>query len=576
MAKHKVLYIEIDDEITSVAEKLRETAQEEVTLVIPKGAVLMQSVVNLRLLKRISSKLSKKIAIVAADPTSRNLISRAGLVVQRSISDAFPADAEADIEEAPKPVSRTLTIEAEGAASEEDEEEGISVKQYAEESEEPKTKKASEKISIPVVAKKSSKLPERNIYSPRKVSEDTDRSKKIQAIRAKRTIGVSKSRLPKNFARFAILLGGTAAIIVGVILMMTLPKVTITIIPKSEATSDTINVGVLAKGTPQASLNQVQGKFIETTKTDSKNFQATGQKDFGNKASGNVSFSNSFSSSAELLKAGTKLQTSDGKIYTLDAPVTIPGGTVQGGSIVAGIATGKASAEKTGESYNIGTTGLTILGLSASKQAKITAASSGFTGGSTEVKTVVSADDIAKAKTAAEQEAQDQAKADLKLKVEAGQVLKDEAIALKITESKSLVSQDAQASGFDYSVTVLAQGITYEEKTVKDAATTALSSKLQGQKTLLDSDKGNFSYAIKKLDVEARSMLVATTVQKKAVPNIDLSAAPAQLAGKTDSEIRGYFANTPEIDNVKIVFWPFWVKHAPRNTDRTTIVLDTE
>lgn len=573
MAKHKVLYIEIDDEITSVAEKLRETTQEEVTLVIPKGAVLMQSVVNLRLLKRISGKLKKKLAVVAADPTSRNLIARAGLVLQRNVSDAFPSHADGDIQEAPRPVSRTLTIEADGVSG--GKEEKIAVKEYGEDEDvEPTKEKAIEKVAV--IAKKTPKVPERNIYSPRKTIDDSERSKKIQAIRAKRTIDTSKSRLPRNFARFAILFGGVAAIIVVVILMMTLPKATITIIPKTEATSDTINVGVLATGKPQASLNQVEGKFIETTKTDSKNFQATGQKDFGKSAAGNVSFSNLFSSNAETLPAGTKLKTSDGKIYTLDAPVTIPGATVQGGSLVAGVATGKASAEKTGESFNTGTVGLTIPSLPANKQAKITVASSGFSGGSTDIKTVVSADDISKAKTATESEAQDQAKADLKLKVETGQILKDEALTLKITESKSLVSQDAQASGFDYSVTVRAQGITYEEKVVKEAAISALSSKLQGQKTLLESDKGNFSYAVKKLDIENKTMLIATTVQKKAVPNIDLSKTPETLAGKTDSEIRGYFATIPEVDNVRIVFWPFWVKHAPRNASRTTIVLDTD
>jgi hypothetical protein len=589
MAKHKTLYIEIDDEITSVVEKLREAVQEEVTLVIPKGAVLLQSVVNLRLLKRISHKLNKKIAVVAADPTSRNLVSRAGIVLQHSVSDSFPEGAEKDLEEAPKPISSTLNIEAEGEGA--TKEKKIAVKGYAQTDDDTEeiqdTKETQRKKEIEQEIKKpnniTSRKPEKNLIrtsiggAKKSETKDADRAQKIQAIRSRRTVGVSKSLLPKNFARFAILFGGIAAIVVVVVLMMTLPRATITIIPKTEPTSDTINVGIISSGNPSADLNQVAGKYIEATKQDSKNFPATGQKDFGKNATGNVSFSNIYSSStSELLPAGTKLQTSGGKIYLLDAPVTIPPATVSGGTLIAGIATGKASAEKTGEAYNAGTTGLTILGLSATKQGKITAASSGFTGGSTDVKTVVSADDIAKAKTATEAEAQDQAKADLKLKVEAGQILQDQAIALKINESKSLVSQDAQASGFDYSVTVLARGITYDEKQVKESALTALSNKLQGQKTLLDSDTGNFAYSVKKFDADAKTLLIATTVQKKAVPNIDLSKAPQDLAGKTDSEIRGYFANIPEIDTIKVVFWPFWVKHAPGNASRTSIVLDTE
>ncbi len=582
MSKHKTLYIEIDDEITSVAEKLRQTTQENVTVVIPKGAVLLQSVVNLRLLKRIAEKSGKHIAVVAADATSKNLIARAGLVLQHGVSDPFPEGAEADvIEPKEKPVSSTLTLEIDGKPDKKLAVKGYEPEDADDDSDEDEGEEARAPKAVAVKKLTSSSEPARKNFArvtslDRNEKPKEDRAARLAAIKSKRSVGMAKSRLPRNFARFAVLFAGVAAIIVIVILMMTLPKATITIVPKTEATSDTININVLASGKPSATLNQVSGKYIETTKQDNKNFPATGQKDFGKKATGTVSLSNLYSSSAEVLPAGTKLKTASGNIYLLDAPVTIPGATVVSGSLVAGIATGKASAEKSGEAYNIGTTGLTIVGLPTLKQGKVTAASSGFADGSTDVQTVVSADDIAKAKDATEKEAKDQAREDLKGKVEAGATLQDDAIAYEIKEEKSLVSQDAKASAFDYSVTVIAKGITYVENDVKSAAVTALSDKLQGQKTLLESDSGNFAYTVKKLDVSVKSLLLATTVQKKAVPNIDLSKAPQELAGKTDSEIRGYFANTPEIDAVKIVFWPFWVKHAPKNSSRTQIVLDTQ
>ena len=48
----KTLYLELDEEITSVIDKLTQIEDDEVILVAPIGAQLLSSLVNFKLLKR--------------------------------------------------------------------------------------------------------------------------------------------------------------------------------------------------------------------------------------------------------------------------------------------------------------------------------------------------------------------------------------------------------------------------------------------------------------------------------------------------------------------------------------------
>ena len=48
----KVVYIEIDDEVTSVYDRIKNLKIKHIYLVVPRRSVLFQSIVNLKILKR--------------------------------------------------------------------------------------------------------------------------------------------------------------------------------------------------------------------------------------------------------------------------------------------------------------------------------------------------------------------------------------------------------------------------------------------------------------------------------------------------------------------------------------------
>ena len=82
-----ILYLEVDEEIPSVIEKLRKQPTDDVVLVVPTGAALLSSVVNVKLLKRSAEKEKKRLAVVTTDPIGRHIATQVGVPVYVSVKD---------------------------------------------------------------------------------------------------------------------------------------------------------------------------------------------------------------------------------------------------------------------------------------------------------------------------------------------------------------------------------------------------------------------------------------------------------------------------------------------------------
>lgn len=89
---HQTFYIDIDEEITSIVEKLRKTEAPEVIMAVPKRAMLIQSIVNLKLLRKVADDLGVKLSIVTQDKLGKLLIGKAGISLQQKLEDEDDAD----------------------------------------------------------------------------------------------------------------------------------------------------------------------------------------------------------------------------------------------------------------------------------------------------------------------------------------------------------------------------------------------------------------------------------------------------------------------------------------------------
>ena len=87
MATTSVLYLDVDDEITSAAGRIRSAEARRVAVVLPYGSRVATSRINFRLLARDALTHEKRLSIVAGDAATRALAASAGLPVFSSVGE---------------------------------------------------------------------------------------------------------------------------------------------------------------------------------------------------------------------------------------------------------------------------------------------------------------------------------------------------------------------------------------------------------------------------------------------------------------------------------------------------------
>ena len=87
------IYIDIDDEITSIIDKVQASKHKIVALVLPKRATTLQSIVNMRLLKRTGEETEKHIVLITSEASLLPLAGIVGMYVAKTLQTkpAIPA-----------------------------------------------------------------------------------------------------------------------------------------------------------------------------------------------------------------------------------------------------------------------------------------------------------------------------------------------------------------------------------------------------------------------------------------------------------------------------------------------------
>ncbi len=93
-----VIYIDIEDDITSIIERLKSSPEKIVALVPPKGSSVLQSIVNLKLLKRAADSVDKKSVVVTSNSALQTLAGGVGLYYAKNLQSK-PVLAGADSSE---------------------------------------------------------------------------------------------------------------------------------------------------------------------------------------------------------------------------------------------------------------------------------------------------------------------------------------------------------------------------------------------------------------------------------------------------------------------------------------------
>jgi hypothetical protein len=558
-AKDKdTIYIDIDDEITGIIDKLKASEGKVVALVLPKRASVFQSIVNMKLLKRAADGSKKNLVLITSEAGLLPLAGVAGVHVAKTLTskpeiplapkglddaeETVQEDGEA-IEEPPLDTNKTLgELAGAGAAAD-------GVETLTLDDDLPPEEADAAKPGAP---------------GP-KTFEPPSKGKAAAAAKKNK-----KLHIP-NFERFRLLLiigGALLLLIIAALIFITvsLPKATINI--KTDATNvDTnlnLNLSTAAK-TIDAASGTLPAKLASQQKTYTEQVPTTGQKNNGNKASGTLTLTNCSKSSDITLPAGTGVS-SGGNTYITQTTVTVPASDINKDNCKHnGTADVQIVAQNPGASYN-GATNFTVAG-----QSDLSGAPNGqISGGTDNIVQIVNQNDINTAKNKI-------TPSDSNLKQVLETQLKGEKeypLEATYVAGTPVVTSSANVGAVANSVTVN-EVITYTMFGVMQSdLNTLIDNQVKTQidtskQTVLDNGLSQGVFNVNNITAAAAQLSLST--KATAGPALNVNDIKQQAAGKHAGAIKSQLSNNPDVTSVDVKISPFWVSSAPKKTSRITV-----
>ncbi len=551
------IYVDVDDEITAIIDKVEAAKEKIVALVLPKRATMLQSIVNMRLLKRSADSADKSVVLISSDEALWPLAGAAGLHVAKNLQ-SLPA-----VPPSPKGTALPAPELAEDLPDEEPQEGD----------------------------EKSAKLDYHRSIGELAASHAGDDSEAIALEDEDEAAVATKTTKPApppknkrlkipNFDRFRLLMGlgilGIIGLVVFLILALAvLPKAKITVQTSSTPVSANLNLTASDKAKSLDLASHLIPALLKTAdQTSTQQVAATGQQNLGQKATGKVSLSNC-TNNPVTVPAGTGVST-NGLTFITQSGLSLDSGNFdsKGNCKTTGTHVGSVNvtAQNAGTKYNIGpASSFTVAGFPG-----VTGSSnSAMTGGTDNNVTIVSQQDIDNVKQKITSADSDKFTKDFEKQLSDGglYVLTS---TLKQSGQQIAANPDVGQQASNSSVTIKN---TYSVLTVqKSDLTTAINDTLKKQ---IDQSKEkiNTGDVLKDATVSIQNQSAPTEatlvvgMDTTAVPVIDGNVLKKQAAGQKAGDIKASLANYPGVKNVDVHFSPFWVSRAPKNPNKITVVL---
>lgn len=315
--------------------------------------------------------------------------------------------------------------------------------------------------------------------------------------------------------------------------------------------------------------------YIVFTKTFSKSaaVEATGSQQVSEKASGQITIENRYSTRSQRLVETTRFQTADGLIFRTPTAVTVPGYRGEGESMVPGQVTITVFADEAGENYNVAPSTFTLPGFKDSPQfSKITARSTaafagGFVGNRPSVAAATKDKTVATLHEEMTEELAGWIETELPegylfvpdwkdllsvsyrtlapVAAEGGKVTLTEEAQVRVIalHAPSLARLIAERGGGGYTET---QGVRFE-------------------------NASQFSISIDGAPAvpwEESQLPIRITGGGKLIADIDIEALKLRLAGQPEENVPLIVAeNKPGLDSLEVKFRPFWNRTFPQNPE---------
>jgi len=566
ISKKKIIYIEIDDEVTAVYDKIKKVNAKHVYVVAPKRSILFQSIVNLRILKRKAEDDVRKLYLITSDSNGIHLAQKVGIEVYNKANEEDSGPALFSTEMSDERLRITPL-----RASVNDIEDDIP------------TRMTERKLSISEVLRKTRK-------KPLDVSKIERGERK--AVKKPKFVIIAPNR--------HALIGLVAAslVILLVIIYVALPGVTVYLTPAASVLEKSVNITLADYQKNRSELETRQSHMIasypiNTDVNKTLSHFATGKKfsDRGANSSGKITIFN-ISGDVWPLIAKTRFQTDDGIVFRLASAVTVPAASAGGpGKFEAFVTADQLDALGliTGERGNIEPSRFFLPGLREDSRSKIYAESyEAMSGGVTDFITFISAEDLEAAQARLKDELVKNAVESLKLAVkEKGELTGGEVVysllegekAINISEPKVEIDgslEGKQLEEFTVSGSLSVDGVYYDKNQMLEILKSELLLKKSPQKELLKVNEDSTSYRIFEWDSLRGKIKLTANIKGIEQFEIDpskengarlLDKMREHIVGKDIESAKSFIQNLPEVNKVEIDSWPAWAPTIPNIPD---------
>lgn len=525
-----VIYIDIEDDITDVVNKVKSSKEKILAIVPPKGVGVLRSAVNIRLLARTAEKFEKKIVIVTNNSALKTMSAAAKIPVAKTLQSK-PEIPEIDI----------LEVEGEDVID-------------------------GESLPISEFTGKSKEETEAEMLENLDIDDNKEFSKKEPEIKNERTNKAKKTSKVPDFNKFRkkiFIFGGLGCVLIAFFVWAVVfaPFATITIKAKtSESNISKIITLSSEKSSPSEGIVLSKAESVE--KTAEVLFDVTGTKEEGEAASGKITLTRSGDSDPLVVAQGSSFSAGECNFVTTSS-VTVPGASLRGGSITPGVATVGIKATKIGGQCNLESQKY-IASISG-----ISAVGGKLSGGSKKTLKVVSQADIDNAKAKLATADSDSIKAELKAKISSDYVVIDESFSSQTGDATSSVAVDQEApngkatlkASTKYSIVAVEKNSL--DSAIKEFAKEKLSD--EANQNIYSSGVDNATFS------KFSGNAVNISANVKIGPKIETSELSNKIKGKKSGEVRSLVESIEGVESVDVKFSFFWVNSVPNDDNKIKI-----
>ncbi|MEI6054334.1 MAG: hypothetical protein WCQ49_03130 [Candidatus Saccharibacteria bacterium] len=524
-----VIYIDTEDDITSIIGKIKDSHEKIIALVPPKRIGVLQSAVNLRLLARTATNSNKHLVLITSNkalialsaasmiPIAKNLQSKPEIAQM----DEQEVDENEDIIEGSEmPVGDLVKISDQSQSDE---------------------------ISSDIESINIDGLPEQ----------------KDQNNHSKNGVKVPDFQ---NFRKKFFIIGlaalALAGFLVWAIVFAPFAKIIITAKTSPAPVSATLKIGSVEATDFAKGIIQTVSKQIK--KDVSVEFEATGKKDLGVKSSGTMEITRtSISINPLVVPIGTSFTSGDFVFYSTEA-TTLAATQVGIDGNIQDTKTINVSAAKPGPEYDLSsrTYKSGVVGISA--------VGSAMNGGTTKPSTVVTAEDIQKASLILANLSSDDVKAQLTKQFTNSEIVIPDSFSVVKAEAVSLPAADTEATGkakltsaTTFTLLAIAKS---EMKTYLDAS---LAKQVTSSQRVYDN--GVDSVKLSGYFTNEQGSTINFSTVGKIGPNIDQDSVKNQAKGKRYGEVQSIISAIKGVNKVDIQFPYFWVRTVPNDNAKIEV-----